>query len=475
MAGSARTRGAGYDRGAILLYAAGSGAAFGVLYIFAGYLSDNLSLVTWIVLLLGTLAAVALTAWGLFRFLVSQTVSNSLSEPAREIWQNVKDRPGDPVSALDRSATPISQLAVRARNLAVFFVAFTVILGLVAEITLLTTAAVGYLQAERLREQNVLLNQQTTAMEVQLLKEATESSRTFAEQIIEKERARDILDDMVPTLSRFQRSRRHFGLPEAPAWEILLCPGDRADCDTIRLEDLAEHFEGSVSLAFDAAAAASAAQLAVLHDVLALVQDLIEFREDFSFSTEMQTAQDMEIAIDQAFSDRLVFALRTCSNQRFTRFRDLSEELEEIGAAGFEIHAFRLGDASGPGALVMEAVPPIDDIEDLQQVAEERRQSAFVADGAIVFVNDPSSVFLSLSDSAGDLAELMGAERPEAVGIQSFYEILSAGLEAFAQEGARLIAQCDAEIADIQKAREAMSRQFQRALASVALRSGETD
>ena len=162
------------------LYAVFTALAFGILIVFVGFVEDKLGAISWTILITGLAGGVAIVLMLVLRWYSAQILDDATARVAapldrlRESFAGGSDAPvtRDELRTIrgDLLALWPELLRVARIGLSVMF-----LMALMVELIALATAAVAYLQAERLEQQNTLLKSQSSTQDAAFLSESLSS------------------------------------------------------------------------------------------------------------------------------------------------------------------------------------------------------------------------------------------------------------------------------------------------------------
>jgi hypothetical protein len=231
------------------VYAILTAIALGLLYAFVGFVADRVHVISWTLLIAGVAGSSALLVYLVLRWYGGRTLERLGAPLDRAINRLRSPKSHDdinrPLTVKDLQATAgdIGETIVGMRHYAGILLSTMLLMAVTLEIVALATAAVMYLQAERIDEQNKLLAAQNRGQDAAFLNESLTSIKTISETLdevrqIENSISSDLLSpfgvvgDLVAAMTNETVKMENF--------RPLVCKGEPVHCDDFSTDSFAE-------------------------------------------------------------------------------------------------------------------------------------------------------------------------------------------------------------------------------------------
>lgn len=389
-----------------VLYGIFTALALALVFVFTSFLADRIDSVLLAILTVGGALSGAIVAYFALRWYLSTWLSREMMEQATRLvttlgakfssddaaplyWRDVKD-----------VARQVGVLGPDLWHYARSVLAIVAFMAVTVELLALANAAMMYVQAQRIQEQNQLLEIQNRAQLAAFLNDVLASIGTTNAVRDEVRRVRDVVvDDLVSNFDVIDPlvTERTEGRVVMRQYRPEVCEGEPDNCDDMALRDL-------VMLA-------NAGSVLVTEDNAAGVRGYARL------------SIAAELVVDQAFiptrdlSEAIAEAVDTCSPGN----RDLTQSLWR-GIAGLGAGA---GQMFGGIDTVAEIVPGVE-IE-VSDVNEE--------------VGAAPGVLL-MAASLGLLAQTVGREDTQTMGPREASVVLATGLRRLREELESIVDRC---------------------------------
>ena len=212
---------------------------------FAGFVAERSGSIAWAFLFVGLAGALALILYLVLRWLGSLWVERSLSslaETGSDLQARLSRLGAAPVSGDDLkvAVADLRKLAPDALRLATLPLVAMMFMGVMVEITTLANAAIMYLQAKRLEEQNLLFSEQNAKLDYEFLREwakVQEALRTDLDNALNF--GPQIDSEVLSNLSIVpQFHTESTGIAMDEGFVAALCPPSQETCGPMPLQDL---------------------------------------------------------------------------------------------------------------------------------------------------------------------------------------------------------------------------------------------
>ena len=227
-----------------------AGLSLALVLWFAGFVSERTGGITWTFLFVGLAGAVAVTIYILVRWLTGLWFENTFERVTTAIYHvqdNLAKGGPEPLTRDDIRAIPaaLASLLPDVARLAGILLAVIMFMGLMLQFVTLANAAVMYLQAKRLEEQNALLTEQVRQVNFEFLRELSVNRRAIVEDLraargfVEGDASFD--QGVVANLGivpGFVEDRT--GLVMSDAFDLTLCNDPDQPCGDMTLDELLE-------------------------------------------------------------------------------------------------------------------------------------------------------------------------------------------------------------------------------------------
>ena len=321
-----------FDWGNGILYGSFTALALALVLAFMRFLADRTGGISLAILIAGGAASCAIAAYLVLRWYLSTWLG-------REIGQRVEQVVTSSNRFFSDDATPllrrdVKDLVVQVKAVgpelwryARSLLAVIAFMAVTVELLALANAAVMYVQAQRIDEQNQLLEVQNRAQLAAFLNDVLSSVGTTNTILNEARRVRnvvaedllspfDVLDEFATTLANGQVTTRDFR-PE-------VCEGEPDDCDDLALQEFVSLVQDGPFLLTDdnAAAVRGYARLARAAELI-----LQPFTVDFGDETSSLNADVT------AFGDAIANAVATCGSENLQN--SAAEAWQGVSGVGF--------------------------------------------------------------------------------------------------------------------------------------------
>lgn len=167
------------------IYAVFTALALGILIVFVGFVEDKLGAISWTILITGLAGGAAIVLTLILRWYSAQLLDDAtarVAAPLDRLRESFASGSEAPVTRDELRTMRGDLLALWPEILRVVRIGLSVmfLMALMVELIALATAAVAYLQAERLEQQNTLLKSQSATQDAAFLSESLSSLDTIA-------------------------------------------------------------------------------------------------------------------------------------------------------------------------------------------------------------------------------------------------------------------------------------------------------
>ena len=159
------------------IYAVFTALALGILIVFVGFVEDKLGAISWTILVTGLAGGTAIVLTLILRWYSAQLLDDAtarVAAPLDRLGESFTEGSDAPVTRDELRTIRDDLLVLWPEVLRVVRIGLSVmfLMALMVELIALATAAVAYLQAERLEQQNTLLKSQSATQDVAFLNES---------------------------------------------------------------------------------------------------------------------------------------------------------------------------------------------------------------------------------------------------------------------------------------------------------------
>ena len=319
------------DLGSAILYGVFTAFSLALVLVFMQFLADRTGGISLAILIAGGAASGLIVAYMILRWYLSIWLGREIRQRVGQVFDLGAEFSSDDAAPLLRR--DIKKVVEQTRALgpdlwqyarsAVAVIAF---MAVTVELLALANAAVMYLQAQRIEEQNQLLEIQNRAQLAVFLNDVLSSVGTTNAILDDARRVRNVIsEDLLPAFDVIDAFVTDVTNGQVEMSEFLpaVCTGEPEDCDQLALQELTELLaSGSVLVADDNAAAMRGyARLAKAAELVlqALTADFQLADLNLSESTT-------------AFGDAIADALATCGSEHVRgSVPDLWEGVSGVG------------------------------------------------------------------------------------------------------------------------------------------------
>lgn len=195
-------RSTGIDWTSATVYGVFTAVALGILIVFVGFLDDRLGAISWTILIAGFVGGGAIVLTLILRWYSSQILRDVAAQAADPISRLSESFGGDSDSPITRDelrSVRADLLALWPHVLRVARIGLSVmfLMAIMVEVIALATGAVAYLQAERLRQQNLLLTSQLSIQETAFLSSSLSSIAIIRNNLVHTQTLVRNLEDTI--------------------------------------------------------------------------------------------------------------------------------------------------------------------------------------------------------------------------------------------------------------------------------------
>ena len=187
------------------IYAVFTAVAFGILIVFVGFVENQLGIISWTILITGLAGGAAIVLTLILRWYSARLLDDAtarVAEPLNRLGESFASGSDTPVTRDELRTIRGDLLTLWPEILRVVRIGLSVmfLMGLMVELIALATAAVAYLQAERLEQQNTFLQSQSATQDAAFLSASLSSLKTIAGH---RDYIQTLVSDLDKLLSRF--------------------------------------------------------------------------------------------------------------------------------------------------------------------------------------------------------------------------------------------------------------------------------
>lgn len=229
----------------LLLYAAATAAFVAFFIWFAGLLTQRVNSLTWGILLSGLAGSAALVIFVFVRWIINQRAQVIGQAAVGSLAEAEKIFSGDPSAVVTQDQVrqallQMGSLKGEALELGKLILSVLFVMGITMQVVVLATAAVGYLQAERLGQQNQLFDSQNTLQRAQLILDNAAATGQLVETIQSARSNQEIIREDLLDAARSAESLYETVFPVTP------CGSDPEECKGVGMNDFAEAAQTSI-------------------------------------------------------------------------------------------------------------------------------------------------------------------------------------------------------------------------------------
>ena len=298
---------------------------------FARFVAERSGSIAWAFLFVGLAGALALILYLVLRWLGSLWVERSLSslaETGSDLQARLSRLGAAPVSGDDLkvAVADLRKLAPDALRLATLPLVAMMFMGVMVEITTLANAAIMYLQAKRLEEQNLLFSEQNAKLDYDFLREWTTQRDALIKDLETARSVGPLLEgNVLSNLSIVpQFHTESTGIAMDEGFVAALCPPSQETCGPMPLQDLLDMTHaGAIIATVDNAAS------------LRGFWRLLKSAEQIGFVLFVDGDDDIRASIDRTGAI-FATALLSCNSPAATEAKSLWDGLSGTGYASLE-------------------------------------------------------------------------------------------------------------------------------------------